>query len=297
MQSTSERLGLERRADWFSRLTPEKQRAWLDGMSDRVRSQALPTIDEHVHPSHVVEAIREEPRYIQLLVIKHLRPILTVFVAEALGLGAAANPPALNARQPVPEIISVVRRTFMSHFVSAAELATPTALDLLSSAELARLVRLLGVCEIALACRSIPAKETVAAFLRRFSAEDARAIAAYISTLTNIEPQRVRLAEESVREALQTEDEPAAMLDRTGLHLLALRFAGHDETRLRYTAQKFPLEIALWLRMRAAEATSNLNAFSRDICPQQAREIVLRIGHETEALAEGVKRGTLQAGD
>ena len=295
-QSAPERPALESCADWFSRLTSQKLHAWLTHTLGRAGSRVVPVLDQHVHPSHVVEAVRGEPRYIQLLIINHLPPALAVLAAEALGLGAAATPPARNALQPAPEVISVARRTLASHFASAAELARPTALDLLSGVEMARLVRLLGVCEAALACRGLPAKETVAAFLRHFPAEDVRAIAARISTLTDIDPERVRFAKEIVREALQTEGEPAARLDRTGLYLLALTLAGHDETRLRYTAQKFPLAIACRLRELTAKATSHLSANTRAYSAQQAREMVSLVRRETEAFAEGVRRGALRAG-
>ncbi|HEX7314752.1 MAG TPA: hypothetical protein VF297_12575 [Pyrinomonadaceae bacterium] len=293
--SAPERTALGRRADWFARLTPEKQRAWLGHMLAHARSRALPVLEEHVHPSHVVEALRDEPRHVQHLIIGHLPPALALLVAESLGLSDAADSSPRRARQPVAAVVSVVRRAFMSNFVSARELESPTSLDLLSGVELARLVRLLGVCETALACRGVHAREALASFLRRFPAEDAQAIAAHIATLKDVDPARVSFAGEVVQVALGAEEEPAAMLDRTGLHLLALTLAGDDETRLRYTAQKLPLEIATWLCALARTVASDLNSNPRGGA-RQAREMMRLVARDTEALADGVKRRTLLAG-
>lgn len=277
-----ERLALERRADWFARLAPDKQRQWLAHMLARARARSLPALDEHLHPSHIVGVLREEPRHIRRLIIQHLPPGLAAQVAQALGVEPGARHSSRNLRQPAPEVVAVVRRTFLSHFVSAHQLTQTTALDSLSGVELVRLVRLLGVCETGLACRGIESRESVASFLRRFSAADARAIASHIASLTEVEPARVAFAEGIVREAISLEPEPGAMLDRAGLHLLALTLAGRDETRLRYTAQKLPFEIAQWLRTLAAKATTQ--------GAERASEMIKLVARDTEALAENVKR-------
>lgn len=308
-----ERMAVERRAEWFARLPPVKQREWLTHVLGRARiPEKAARLDEHVHPSHVVEALRDEPSHIQRVVINHLPPGLRAQAAQALGVAQTAGDgetPGAGPGQdegshdaratqtatdgngsltPAPEVVEIVRRTFLSLFTSFGHIMRPTPLDQLSGVELARLVRLLGVRETAVACRGIVAKEAVASFLRRFAPEDARAIASNIATLTTLSPRRVAFAAEVVREALGVEPEPGAMLDLIGLRLLAATLSGHDETRLRYAAQKFPLEVARLLRVLATQAQTSLLTEAGDTA---MRETIKLIARETEAIAAGMRKG------
>lgn len=268
----AERQAVERRAKWHARLPRDKQSSWLVTTLARVKETVAP-LDEHVHTSHIVEALREEPVHVQLLVINHLPRQLIMETMAALRL------PSTMRIQPLPpEIMRIVRRIFLSHFVSLDQLQTPAHTDLLSGAELARLVRLLGVRETAIACRGIAAVESVASFLRRFPAEDARAIATHLTTLTKIESHRVAFAGRQVEEALRVEPEPGAMLDRIGMRLLALCFVDGGAERLRYTAQKLPLEAARALEMMVQEC-----------CRQDEREMMRHLADETEMLAASLR--------
>ena len=270
------RQALERRAKWHARLARDKQSSWLVATLARVRETVAP-LDEHVHTSHIVEALREEPVRVQLLVINHLPRQLITETMAALRL------PSTMRSQPLPpEIMRIVRRVFLSHFVSLDQLQSPAHLDLLSGAELARLVRLLGVRETAIACRGIAAVESVASFLRRFPAEDARAIATHLTTLTKIEPHRVAFAGRQVEEALRVEPEPEAMLDRIGMRLLALSFVGSDAARLRYTTQKLPVE-----------AGRALGAMVQECCQQDEQEMMHNLAGGTEILAASLRGKSL----
>ena len=220
------REAVERRAAWYSRLPRRKQRDWLAHTLARARADAAEArLDEHVHPSHVVEALRGEPERVRALVARHLPPSHAAAVADAFG--AAPTEAGMDGGgAPPPETVAVVRRVFLSRFVTAAELERVTPLEQLSGAELARLVRALGVRETAVACRGIEAVEAVASFLRRFAPEDARAVAAHIASLTDLDAARVRLAERVVREAHVSERDAGAMLDRAGMRILAAALAG-----------------------------------------------------------------------
>ncbi|HEV2861560.1 MAG TPA: hypothetical protein VGX48_11170 [Pyrinomonadaceae bacterium] len=249
------RLALRRRGEWLDRLTPDERHDWLRHTLSRARpTSAAQPLDEHLHHSHVTEALRSEPERVRRLVVAHLPPALAAACADALGLDdEVPRGDSRRQRGPEPAVVAVVRRVFLSHFITLADVERPTALDSLSGAELARLVRLLGVRETALACRGIDAVEAVAAFLKRFAPEDARAIAAHLRTLTSVEPRRVARAGQHVQEALRAEPDPGAMLDRTGLRLLATALSGRARrTSLRYAAQKLPVEAARWLRLMAA---------------------------------------------
>jgi hypothetical protein len=299
------RHAIRRRGEWLDRLAPEKRRDWLRHTLSRARPQtrAAPPLDEHLHHSHVTEALRGEPERVRRLVVAHLPPALAADCARALGLGDApargvartegkagqteveAKPTEVEART-APEVVAVVRRVFLSHFITLADVERPTPLDLFSGAELARLVRLLGVRETALACRGIAAVEAVAAFLKRFAPEDARAIAAHLRTLTSVEPRRVASAGQHVQEALRAEPDPGAMLDRVGLRLLATALAGRAlRTSLLYAAQKLPVEAARWLRLMAATGAEANAAGAGETA--ETRRLVAR---EVEEAAAGLRR-------
>jgi hypothetical protein len=293
------RHAVRRRGEWLDRLAPEKRRDWMRHTLSRARPQtrAAPPLDEHLHHSHVTEALRAEPERVRRLVVANLPPALAADCARALGLGEAAPrggtqaeggavPTEVEAKptevkaSPAAEVVAVVRRVFLSHFITQADVERPTPLDFFSGAELARLVRLLGVRETALACRGIAAVEAVAAFLKRFAPEDARAVAAHLRTLTSVEPRRVAFAGQHVQEALRAEPEPGAMLDRVGLRLLATALSGRARrASLLYAAQKLPVEAARWLRLMAATGAEGET--------NEARRLVTR---EVEEAAAGLRR-------
>lgn len=301
--SEETRHAVRRRGEWLDRLAPEKRRDWLRHTLSRARpiTRAAPPLDEHLHHSHVTEALRGEPERVRRLVVSHLPPALAAACTDGLGLSEqdarGSQAEAEREAGPEPEVVAVVRRVFLSNFITLADVERPTALDLLSGAELARLVRLLGVRETALACRGIEAVEAVAAFLKRFAPEDARAVAAHIRTLTNVEPWRVARAGQRVQEALRAEPDPGAMLDRTGLRLLAAALSGRARrASLRYAAQKLPVEAARWLRLMAsAGATSEASPIGPTGTPgageategAEARRLVAR---EVEEVAAGFRR-------
>lgn len=294
------RQAVRRRGQWLDRLPPEKRRDWLRHTLARARPQAwdAPPLDEHLHHSHVTEALRAEPERVRRLVVAHLPHALAADCARSLGMSvedARAEAGTEGGAGPAPEVVTVVRRVFLSNFITLAEVERPTPLDFFSGAELARLVRLLGVRETALACRGIAAVEAVAAFLKRFAPEDARALAAHIRTLTNVEPRRVALATRHVHEALRAEPKPGAMLDRVGLRLMATALSGRSRrSGLRYAAQKLPTEAARWLRLMAASAVSTreeTDAPDRDE-PAEARRLIAR---EVEEVAAGLRRRPARA--
>jgi hypothetical protein len=316
------RQRISRRAEWYERLPRQKQLDWLAYVLGRGRETPR-QLDEHVHRSHVIDVLRDEPPRVRELVASHLPPALGAAVAAELGLGHHNNeeigkrtessmprgtdrtlgvttlPDGARARLsiedanegPSPEVVAVVRREFLSRFVTRSELERVTWLEHKSGTELARLIRLLGVRETAVACRGIDRVEAVASFLRRFAPEDARAIAAHIATLTEVSSRRVAFAEQVVREALLAEPEPSAMLDRAGLRVLAITLAGaENHARLRYTAQKLPIEVARWLEEMAEEGVRQLTSDEAD-----ARELSRQVAREAESVADGLHRAPRKA--
>jgi hypothetical protein len=295
---THDREALERRRSWYANLSADKQAKWLGRTLRRARPDAqTPQLGEHIHPSHIIEALLDEPPRIQIQILRQLPARLADACASALQLKNVRHPthapspsPDTDGRdrrlsskdeQPDNEIVAFVRRRFLCRFVNISQLPNPTHLDSLSGAELARLIRLSGVREAAIACRGVAQVENIALLWRRFPAEDARAFAAHMATLADVEPARVSFAEELVGEALRENSNPTDMLDHTGMLLVALVMHGGDAKRLLHLAQKLPLSAALWLREVGDQRQQQY---------ERRRETVWHIAAETEALATNLRR-------
>lgn len=248
MQITDRRL-VENRAAWLLALDEQEQTEWALRTLARARhtsSEESARVNENIHPSHIIEALRREPVRIQMLLLRHLPDSLRKPAGDALGIAKDYYATAIEkfGNHPVAKIETVAVRAFLSNFVSAEQVIDPTPLDHLSGIELARLARLIGARETALACRSIAAVETLSSFLRRFPAEDSHAIAAFISALTNVEPERVSRAAAIVRSAMDAGAEPAVMLDRIGISMIACALRNRSKEARLFIMQKLPLEAA-----------------------------------------------------
>jgi hypothetical protein len=294
-----ERQEFESRSRWYGQLQAAEQEQWLTSTLGRARansSRALAIVDENLHPSHVIEALRSETHPIQSLVLKNLPPTLAEQVASALSNGQpvkqADEPSGQPGHSPLERgsgraagaspddrIVAVIRRTFLSRFVFAGMLRNPTPLDLFTSVELARFVRLLGVREIAIACRGNSAVESVASFLRRFPAEDAQAISEYFQALEMLEPARLAFAERVVSAAMNQHPAAPALIDHLGIMLLALVMSEREPLMLAYTAQKLPVIIAGELLKLVEEAAL-----------YEERDIIRLVIEEAEALAVGFRK-------
>lgn len=267
------RQSLERRGQWYAKLAPDKQSHWLARTLARANNSRA-QLDEHVHPSHILEALSDEPPRVRALILRYLPPSFAAACASAF------DPPQPAPVEPPPQLVALVRKVFLSNFVTPGEVGNPSPLESLTGVELARLVRLLGVHETAVACRGIGRAEAIGSFLRRFSAENARAILTHMATLVKLEPARVTLAEGLVHEALEQQQEPEAMLDWLGMRVLAASLAARDSSaeRAAYVAQKLPLEAARALRRMVAD------------CSNRYEHTVLRdLGREAESLAQSLR--------
>lgn len=274
----SARAALERRAAWYEQLSPTRRREWVDHKLHLV-ARSRWELDETIHPSHIAQRLREEPAYVQRLLLARLPAATRRAVRAALGRPEAEGDHIVE-EDASADLAAVVWSAFLRHFVSLFDLARQTPVDRLSGVELARLIHLLGTRETALACRSVPEVETVAAFLRRFAAEDARVITAHLAKLVNVELPRVLLAEKTVRESLLAEPEPSAMLYRAGLRTLAIALAELSGEHVQYAAQKLPVEAAGWLRQAVDEVRAQAIA----------DEIKQAIVAEVDSLANGIQR-------
>ena len=233
-------------------------------------------IDEQIHKSHIVAALEKEPAGIQRIVRRLLAPD---FDASAIESNAATK----NGKNPLSKntlsLERTVRRRFAGQFVALRDLKKITAFDRLSGAQMARLIRLNGIREVATACVRIEAVEAVAAFLRIFSAEDAQAVAAQLNALPTLDEARLSFAETIVQATLEDEPQPSAMLDWLGIRLLATFLCDADESRVRCAKQKLPLELAPRLTEIINEQRRETDAYLRK-----------QIADEIERLAETLVR-------
>ncbi len=279
--STPERQALRVLSEQLSKLPAPQLDRWLRQRLAAARGVEIEAVlDEHIHPSHIAEALRVEARSVRLLILRWLPSPPAAQAAELLGLALPRGRDANPAPDPAPEVIRVLHRAFLARFVSAAELPAPTILDRLSGAELRRLVKFMGAREIAFACRRLPV-EDVALFLRRFPPEDTRMTAQFIEPQPRLEPRRAAFAERLVEEAVSMEVAPEAMLNHIGLKLLAMAISEGGTARLRFTAQKIPFE--------AASVLSELVNGIRGAFDAEALRLVAA---EAEALAAGLYRPT-----
>lgn len=289
----AERAALEARGARHAAL-PEGERArWIARALNRGRQEHA-RLDEHIHPSHVAAALNLEPPHVQRFVLRHLPPALAAAAAAMIGVRFPPEETGGAAPiRPAPESARVVRRAFLKNFVTFDALDDPRPLDHLSGIELRRLIRLLGVREVAVACRGVAAVETIAAFLRRFEAEDARAIASHIASLTDLDADRVALAGRLVRHMIDLEIDSGALLFRTGMRVLAAGADWRDERRLRYTAQKLPVEVAAELCGLARESVGHAVRPAHDA---RGLEVEALAGVVRESQPEG-RRAASEAGE
>lgn len=224
------------RADYGRKSDGEKAN-WETRVENSVRAGGT-FLDRNIHRSHIEAAL-----------LKETAPVEAIISAELpaeYGNRAARKPGNANiekARRADDALGKTIREAFGAQFVSRRDLPAPTVFDDLSGAQTARLIRLAGVREVALACVRIDAVESVASFLRRFSAEDARAIAAQLSGLPPTSDERLLFAENLVQTALESGLKPSAMLDLLGFRLVGIALCAASPERVRYAEQKLPLEV------------------------------------------------------
>jgi len=241
---------LKSRASLIDDLPEENRDTWrarrLEKASARGHSNRL---DENLNPSQIVEVLSREPKAVQLLILRNLPPDLSRRISLYLDLNYLPEG-AKNAPRISEEIVALVRQKFLSNFIALEDVYEPDELDRLSIDELENFIRHLGLREVAIACRGINSKETLAAFLNRFDDEDVREIALYITELDKIRPFWVAQADALVRKSWNADLPPAKVIKKIGFKLLAAGFVLRDETKSDYTGQKLSIrDVKNWQRL------------------------------------------------
>ncbi len=253
---------------------------WLDNIRRRGRAVRL---DENINPSHIVDCLVKEPVTVQNLILKNLPSDLSRRIALYLDLkfNPAENSFGLNAdgNQINEDILAAIKQKFLSNFTAIEDIYEPDELDKFTVDELERFIRHLGLREVAIACRGINSKETLAAFLNRFSEEDIREIALYITELEKIRPFWVAQADELVRKSWNADLKPEIVLRKIGLKLLAMAFVRRDENQRKYTGQKLSIrEVKKWHRLISLSEKKYLNADDENkLRKDKRRKIIERL--------------------
>lgn len=260
------------RSNYENKSEPEKNE-WREKIESLIGADA-PVLDENIHRAHIDRALQKEIPAIRRLIESWLAPPARI-EPEPIEIAAEF--------QPNEWLVKRVRRAFSRQFVTLGDLPVATDFDRLNGAQFARLVRLAGVGEVALACLRIPAVESVGAFLRRFPPEDARAIAARLKNLSPVSSERLAFAENLVHAAFETEPDPAAMLDYLGIRLVGASLCAAPQ-RLVYTQQKLP-----------PEASRKFAEIVETECRRTPPETQREIGAEIEALAQTIAKTTVKA--
>jgi flagellar motor switch protein FliG len=243
---------LKSRAGLIDDLTAESRETWRETRLEKIRGRGrAKRLDENINPSHIVEILSREPKAIQQLILKNLPPDLSRRLSLYLDLNFVPEGKSeKNANQINEEIVALVRQKFLSNFIALEDVFEADEMDKFSVDELEDFIRHLGLREIAIACRGINSKETLAAFLNRFDEEDAREIALYLTELDKIRPFWVAQADALVRKSWSADLPPAKVIKKIGFKLLATGFVLRDETKCDYAAQKLPArDVKNWQRL------------------------------------------------
>jgi hypothetical protein len=284
---------LEERYRWYENLTAESQEQWITYTLRQARESSRQKsfhIDKTVHPSHIARALLKEPRPIQALILLNLSPVLAESVIAFINAAEfeenredvdSSLLQSYNASKslkefPKEEVLAVIRHSFIGQFIGSSSIRNPTSFDLLSSSDLTRFIRILSIRETAMACRAIPTVESVASFLRRFSTEDAHAIAKHIAALTTVDIKRVAFAEEILHMAIKADPGSKALLNQVGLSILKIVLRNIDLLKLAYTRQKLPIGVLETLD------TIELGELDQEMFPQ--------IDKEAETLASTLRQ-------
>ena len=258
--TTSEADKLRQSFAKFQKKSFAEQENWRAAIKARI-GQDVDLIDAHIHRSHIESALARE------------NAAMRKAIERIIGKTTVARFSAEKAENVSP-LEKVVWQNFLRQFIQIRDLTEIKVFDNLNGVQLARLIRWAGVEEVARACARIEAVETVAAFLRRFSTEDARIIAAQLNNLPATPVERIEFAENLVQTALDAEPNTAAMLDWLGLWLIGTMLCRSDERRIAYTQQKFPFEFS-----------TQLTELIEAKCRETPESMQTRIAAEIEQLA------------
>lgn len=234
-------------------------------------------LDKNLHWSHIEEPLKKESPAVRKIIYNALPETDKSFLKPLVNINLETSTEENKPEGKFPLIEQAVQIAFAKQFTNLSDLQKPTAFDRLDGTQTVRLIRLAGIREVTFACARIEAVETIAAFLKRFPAEAARAIATQLSNLPKTSTDRLLFAENLVQNALEIEPQPSAMLDLLGIWLIGIRVCESPENRISYTQQKLPKEFA-----------PELSEIIETQCRKTPPQLQKSISTEIEQLAETI---------
>jgi hypothetical protein len=265
-------------ADYDAQSFPERE-IWKKQVKSGIGADA-DTLDRNIHWSHIEKYLTKESPVIRRIIFDSLREAEKERLKSSLEIQESEKQELSNRhKSKLPLVEKAVRKAFAKQFTHLSDLSKPTAFDRLTGTQMARLIRLAGIREVAFACARIEAVETIAAFLKRFSAEDARAIAAQLNNLPKTSNERLLFAENLVQTALEIESNPSAMLDLLGIRLIGITICESAANRIAYAKQKLPLDFA-------PELSEIIDTQCRQTAPDLQKKIALEIEQIAAKLRE-----------
>lgn len=238
-------------------------------------------LDENLHWSHLEEPLKKEPLAVRKIIFKALPEADKNHLKDKIDIKINQSAEIKERKSKAGLIEQSVQRAFAKQFTSLHDLQKPTAFDRLNGTQTVRLIRLAGIREVTFACARIEAVETIAAFLKRFPAEAARAIATQLNNLPKTSEERLLFAENLVQNALETEPQPSAMLDLLGVWLVGIRVCESPQKRISYAQQKLPKEFA-----------PELSEIIETQCRKTSPQLQKVVSAEIEQLAETILKTT-----
>lgn len=222
-------------------LTDEEKHLWQARTLGQISNRNA-RLDADVHHTQIAEVLTSEPSYISDYIMQRLPPNISLEIATDLHLENFELAPLKNVNA---DLESLLRRRFLSNFVSREDLYELKPLAMLSGEDLLDLVQRLGRIEMAFVCRSVKDVENLAPFLRRFEPEDSQAILELMADLRTVEQTRLDKAESLIKEAWAAEKHPTLIIQSVGLTKLAAALCQSEEMSVRYTLQKMPVVLAV----------------------------------------------------
>jgi hypothetical protein len=240
---------LQSRAQFLDGYSKENRALWREICLEKlIYQKRFVRLDENINPAHIGNVLSREPKSIQKHILRNLPNELAQRMAQYLEIKFDSE-----NEKPAPiskEIAELIRKEFLSNFVSYEDIYEPLEIDRLSVFQLNKFIHHLGLREIAIACRGIAAKETLASFLNSFSPDDTREIVHYLTELDKIKPFWVSQADEIVRNNWEAETNPDKISAKIGFELLAVAFVPRNQAARKYTSQKFSTKDSLyWKRL------------------------------------------------
>lgn len=237
--NVSRRERVNRRAAEIESFREIRRQRWLGRWIDNVRRRGRPIkLDHNVNAEHVARILKLEPVPIRRHILSYLPADLGRDVERLLDPDFEMRPAEDESNDLPPEILEVVKQRFLDNFAQIESIGDANAIDELSVDELRQFIRVQGLREIAVACRGIRSREKIAAFLCRFSEDDAKTIAKFLAELDNVDAIWVSTADRTVKRLWNRRLRPHLILHKIGLELLACAFAERSNAAVQYTAQK-----------------------------------------------------------